>query len=349
MTEAAQPLVEIRGLRTYFEDRRGLIARALRRTALPPVRAVDDVDLEVGRGEILGLVGESGSGKTTLGRTVLRLTPATSGSIRFDGEEITDVRRPAVRRLRRRMQMIFQDPHASLSPRLRVSYLLTEPYRINNVPSEEQYSPDELLAMVELSSELADKYPHELSGGQARRVGIARALAMQPDFVVADEPTSGLDVSAAAAILNLMKDLGERLGLTYLVITHNLSILDFLADRVAVMYLGQIVEVGPTEVVLASPAHPYTQALLEAISEPDPQLRRVDERLLVPGEIPSPRRPPAACRFHTRCPYADEVSRTVEPHLEEVVPGHLAACHHWREIHANASERANRVLTSPSK
>jgi oligopeptide/dipeptide ABC transporter ATP-binding protein len=333
-------LVEVRSLRTHFEAHRGLVHRLLRRVVLPPVRAVDGVDLDIRRGEALGLVGESGSGKTTLGRTIVRLAPVTAGSVVFDRLDITTARGAELRRLHRRMQMIFQDPHASLSPRLRVSYLLTEPYRINHVPEAERYSPAQLLEMVELSEELGAKYPHELSGGQARRVSIARALAMRPDFLVADEPTAGLDVSAAAAILNLMKDLGGRLGLTYLVITHNLSILEYLADRVAVMYLGRIAEVGPTMRILDAPAHPYTQALLSALAEPDPRRRRAEGKLLLPGEIPSPRTPPPACRFHTRCPYADDLSRTVEPELEEIEPRHLAACHHWRRVRAAAAQPA---------
>jgi oligopeptide/dipeptide ABC transporter ATP-binding protein len=317
-------LVTLRDVHTHFDG----------------VRAVDGVDLEIARGEIVGLVGESGSGKTTLGRTILRLAHATGGEVEFDGRDVTKLKRAELRRLRRRMQMIFQDPHASLSPRLKVSYLLTEPYRINDIPPSEQIGVHELLEMVELSSELASKYPHELSGGQARRVGIARALALQPEFLVADEPTSGLDVSAAAAVLNLMKDLGKRLDLAYLIITHNLNVVGYVADRIAVMYLGRLAEVGPPDRIFDAPAHPYTRALLEAMSEPDPRNRGVDRRLLLPGEIPSPRNPPPGCRFHTRCPYAQQRSREEVPELEEIEPGHLVACHFWREVRADAAARA---------
>ena len=342
-------IVSVRGLTTHFALHRGIMSRLVRHPAAP-VRAVDGVDLDIRQGEIVGLVGESGSGKTTLGRTILRLTPSTGGRIVFDGRDVTHLRGGELRRLRRRMQMVFQDPHASLSPRLNVSYLLTEPYRINAVPPEERYDVGELLEMVELSRELASKYPHELSGGQARRVGIARALAVRPEFLVTDEPTSGLDVSAAAAVLNLMKDLAARLGLTYLVITHNLSVLDYIADRLAVMYLGRLAEVGPTTRLLDEPAHPYTQALLAAISEADPRLARGERRLLLPGEIPSPRNPPPGCRFHTRCPYADDRSRTEEPLLEETEPDHLVACHHWRRIRETEPPvPANQALTSASE
>jgi peptide/nickel transport system ATP-binding protein len=335
-------LVSVRGLHTWFFGRRWWFEQLLGREA-GAVRAVDGVDLEIRRGETLGLVGESGSGKTTLGKAILRLAPVTEGEIVFDGSDITALRGTSLRRLRSRMQMIFQDPYSSLSPRLRISYLLMEPYRINDVPREERYAVDELLEMVELSPELASKYPHELSGGQARRVGIARALALRPEFLVADEPTAGLDVSAGAKILNLMRDLQARLQLTYLVITHNLAIVDYVADRLAVMYLGKLFEVGPTERVLDAPAHPYTHALLSAVSEPDPRLRRGRARLLPPGEIPSPRNPPPGCRFHTRCAFAEERSRIEVPTLEEIEPGHLVACHFWPKVRAELAPAAARA------
>jgi peptide/nickel transport system ATP-binding protein len=332
-------LVAVRGLRTYFFERRFWFERLPGRE-VGAVRAVDGVDLEIRRGETLGLVGESGSGKTTLAKAILRLAPVTEGEIFFDGEEITRLRGSRLRRLRPRMQMIFQDPYASLSPRLHVSYIVTEPYRINDVPPEEQHSVEDLLDMVELSPELASKYPHELSGGQARRVGIARALALNPEFLIADEPTAGLDVSAGARILNLMRDLAGELGLTYLVITHNLAVVDYVADRLAVMYLGKVFEAGPTERVLDSPAHPYTHALLSSISEPDPRRRRDRVDAVPPGEIPSPRNPPSGCRFHPRCPYAEERSREEVPVLEEVEPEHLVACHFWKKVRAAEAARA---------
>jgi oligopeptide/dipeptide ABC transporter ATP-binding protein len=232
--------------------------------------------------------------------------------------------------------MIFQDPYSSLSPRQRVAALLMEPYEIHKISPSARYSVAELLTMVGLSADLAGKYPNQLSGGQARRVGIARALALHPEFIVADEPTAGLDVSVSAAILNLMKDLGTQLGLTYLIITHNLNLVAYMADRIAVMYLGQLVEVGPTERILATAAHPYTRALLAIAPEADPRKRRDQHRLLVPGEIPSPKNPPPGCRFHTRCAYAEERSRGEVPLLQEIEPGHFVACHYWQKVRAGS-------------
>ncbi len=341
-------LLSLRDLRTHFYEQRGILEHLLSQRR-GVVRAVDGVNLEIRRGEVVGLVGESGSGKTTLGKTILRLVRPTAGDVVFDGKDMAQMSHAELRKLRRRMQMIFQDPHSSLSPRLRVSYLMTEPYTINRTSPEQRYSVSELLEMVELSQEQARKFPHELSGGQARRVGIARALALHPEFLVADEPTSGLDVSAAASILNLMKDLGKRLGLTYLVITHNLNVVGYIADRIAVMYLGQLVEVGPAERIFDAPAHPYTRALLSALSEPDPRQRRAGHRLLLPGEIPSPKNPPPGCRFHTRCAFAEARSREEAPALEEIEAGHFVACHFWRKVQADGGATAAQASWAASR
>jgi oligopeptide/dipeptide ABC transporter ATP-binding protein len=326
---SAEPLLRLRDVQTYFFDQRGVTAQVLRHEG-GAVHAVDGVDLDIPRGQILGLVGESGSGKTTLARTIVGLQRPTAGAVVFDGRDLGQASRAELRRLRRRMQMIFQEPHASLSPRHRVGSLLSEPYAIHRIPAADRSSVDELLEAVELSPELASHFPHQLSGGQARRVGIARALALHPEFVVADEPTSGLDASAAAAVLSLIKALRERLGLTFLVIAHDLNVVGYLADTIAVMYLGRLVEIGPAETVYEAPAHPYTQGLLSAL--PDLGNGRAEGRLFLPGEIPSPRTPPPGCRFHTRCPYARERCRVESPQLEQIEPNHSVACHYWREI-----------------
>jgi peptide/nickel transport system ATP-binding protein len=332
-------LVRAEGLEVYFPDRPTLVSRVLRQK-LGAVRAVDGVDLEIRRGEIVGLVGESGSGKTTLGRAILGLERATGGEVSYDGQDLTAMGPRELLRMRRRMQMIFQDAHASLSPRRRVSQLLTEPYVIHGIPKEERIPVPELLEMVQLAPEQATKYPHELSGGQARRVNIARALSLRPEFLVADEPSAGLDVSAAASVLNLMKDLASELGLTYLIVTHDLNLVGYIADRIALMYLGTIVALGPTPRVYESPMHPYTRGLLDAVSTPDPDHTTAPHKLLLPGEIPSPKNPPAGCRFHTRCRYARMDSCLEVPELDHVGGGHMAACHHWREIAADPEAAA---------
>ncbi|HMJ94483.1 MAG TPA: ABC transporter ATP-binding protein [Thermoleophilaceae bacterium] len=334
---SADPLLTLRNVSTYFGGKSGIVARALGRR-LQAVRAVEGINLELHRAEVLGLVGESGSGKTTLGLTALRLTPATAGEIVFDGLNLLEMGASELRQIRRRMQMTFQDPHSSLSPRMRVDRLLTEPYRINGTPESERSSVRELLELVRLSEEHSRSFPHELSGGQARRVGIARALALRPDVVIADEPTSGLDASAAASVLNLMGELRRELGLTYLIITHDLNIVGHIADRIAVMYLGQLVEVGPAEAILETPTHPYTQGLLAVVPEANPRARRSKRGLLLPGEIPSPRNPPPGCRFHTRCRLAQEICRVEAPPYAEPAPGHAVACHFWQEAQATRSD-----------
>jgi oligopeptide/dipeptide ABC transporter ATP-binding protein len=339
------PLLSVRDLQTFFSDRQGVIARLLRHKS-GDVRAVDGVSFDVVRGETLGLVGESGSGKSTLARTVLGLIPATGGSASLDGRELVGLRRREWRPLRRRIQMIFQDPGSSLSPRFRVSFLLREPYVINKVPPDQQSSVDELLDMVGLSAEQADKYPHELSGGQARRVSIARALALHPEVLFADEPTAGLDVSAAASILNLMSDLRDRLGLTYVLITHDLNVVGYFADRIAVMYVGQLVEIGLGDRILTHPRHPYTHALLSCAPVPDPRLNEGHLDNVLGGEIPSPHDPPSGCRFHPRCKYADPRCTDEVPQLENLGEGEMVACHHWRRIDLTEQPPAAAVAES---
>ncbi len=300
------------------------------------MQAVNGVSLEVGHGEILGLVGESGSGKTTLARAIAGLQPTVGGEVRVEGHVVSGLRGGELRRMRRRVQVIFQDPHASLSPRLRVGFLVCEPYTIHRVAKRERKPAEELLDTVGLAPEIAEKYPHELSGGQARRVGIARALALEPTVLVADEPTAGLDVSTAAGVLNLLSDLSDGRELTMLLITHDLNVVGAVADRIGVMYLGEVVELSTADALFETPRHPYTRALLGAIPLPDPTRRVAGSAL--EGEIPSPRSPPSGCRFHTRCPALRESRCTTEQPVLSQTDAGLAACHWWREL-AGVEER----------
>ncbi|MEZ4415511.1 MAG: ATP-binding cassette domain-containing protein [Gemmatimonadota bacterium] len=323
----AAPLVRVRDLAVHFPIRRGLLRRQV-----GAIRAVDGVDLDIRAGETLGLVGESGSGKSTTGRALLRLQPATSGTVEFDGVDLASLAPPALRRLRRDMQIVFQDPMASLNPRRTVGDTVREPLDIHalGTPAERRARTQVLLERVGLDPAFASRYPHEFSGGQRQRVGIARALATGPRFVVADEPISALDVSIQAQIVNLLADLKEDLGLTYLFIAHDLAMVRHLSDRVAILYLGRVAEIGPTRAVFDAPRHPYTRALLSSIPIPDPS-RRARSAPLVPGELPDPAHPPAGCRFHPRCPLATDLCRRQAPVLTPTSPqgeGHQAACHH---------------------
>lgn len=314
-------LLVVENLVKHFPIKEGVLARTV-----GAVRAVDGVSFSIPRGTTLSLVGESGSGKTTAGRSTLRLIEPTSGRITFDGISVTDMGTKELRALRKRIQIIFQDPFGSLNPRMTVYSVLAEAMRAHRIGDSKRQRERcfELLELVGLPPEAADRYPHEFSGGQRQRIGIARALAVEPDLIIADEPVSALDVSVQAQILNLMRDLQQKLGLTYLFIGHDLSVVRHISDAVAVMYLGRIVEIGPVEEIFRAPRHPYTRALLSAVPVPDP--RRQSQRILLPGDVPSPIHPPSGCPFHPRCPEATPACASTLQRLLEVAPGHCVAC-----------------------
>lgn len=328
MTETAMvsaPILEVRGLSVSFAVGDGGLLR--RRAGV--VRAVDGVDLHLHARETLGLVGESGCGKTTTGRAILQLQRVTSGQVLYRGQDLVPLTPRAMRPIRRRLQIVFQDPYASLDPRMSVGQIVGEPLRVHRLAGRREVTlrAGELLEMVGLSPGHARRYPHELSGGQRQRVGIARALATGPEIVVCDEPISALDVSIQAQIMNLLSDLQARLGVAYLFIAHDIAAVRHMADRVAVMYLGRIVETGPAELVCDAPRHPYTQALLSAVPVPDPVAARARQRVVLLGDMPSPLAPPSGCAFHPRCPFADEPCRTEAPSLVPLGDGREARCH----------------------
>jgi oligopeptide/dipeptide ABC transporter ATP-binding protein len=303
------------------------------------VQAVAGVTFEVGRGETLALVGESGCGKTTLGRTLLRLEEPTSGDIQFAGRDVVAMKSKELRRLRRDVQMIYQDPYASLNPRMTAAQIIAEPLFVHRIGTRDEQvrRVAELLDRVGLSARAGRKYPHEFSGGQRQRIGIARALAADPAFVVCDEPVSALDVSIQAQVLNLLTGLRDEFGLTYLFISHNLAVVRHIADRVAVMYLGKIVELAPTQEFFSNPRHPYSTALLSAVPVPDPDVEQERRRIVLTGDLPSPANPPSGCRFNTRCAFAQDICREKAPPTESVKPGHTVACHFWPTITQKAS------------
>jgi len=324
MTAEQVPLVQVRHLKKYFPIMRGVIQRHV-----GDVKAVDDVTFDIYKGETLGLVGETGCGKTTVGRTIIRLYEPTAGQVIFDGVDLARLKSSELRRMRRRMQMIFQDPYASLNPRMTVGAIIAEPMEVHRIAgrNERRERVEELLEMVGLNPYFANRYPHEFSGGQRQRIGIARALALNPDLIVCDEPISSLDVSIQAQVVNLLEELQDRMGLTYLFIAHDLSMVRHISDRMAVMYLGKIVELTDRDEIYLNPLHPYTQALMSAVPVPDPEVEERRQRIILKGDLPSPANPPKGCNFNTRCPVAMDICFEEEPEFREVKPGHWVACH----------------------
>ncbi len=321
---AGENLLETRNLKMHFPIKAGVLRRTVGH-----VKAVDGVDLEIRKGETLGLVGESGCGKSTLARLVLRLLEPTEGEVLFEGENILGYDRKRMLDVRRNMQIIFQDPYASLNPRMSVGNIIAEPLKTHKVSegAERKKRVQELLEVVGLSPEHYNRYPHEFSGGQRQRIGVARAIALNPRLIICDEPVSALDVSIQAQIVNLLEDLQDRFGLTYLFIAHDLSVVKHISNRVAVMYLGKIVEMAERNDLYADPLHPYTKALLSAVPIPDPVVEKRRERIILSGDVPSPINPPLGCHFHTRCPYAMEVCRQIDPIFAHQGNGHFVACH----------------------
>ena len=315
MSNSSSPLLEVKNLKKYFKTPKGML------------HAVDDVSFTIDRGRTLGVVGESGCGKSTTGRAILRIVEPTEGEILFDGEDIRSLGKDQMRRMRTRMQIIFQDPFSSLNPRKTVSETIAEPLKLNGIITDKGKRMErvaEIMEIVDLAERLYNAYPHELDGGRRQRIGIARALALNPQFIVCDEPVSALDVSIQAQILNLMDELQEKMGLTYMFITHDLSVVHYFADDIAVMYLGRLIEKAPAKELFRNPVHPYTQALLSAI--PVPSIHNQRKRILLKGEITSPVDPKPGCRFASRCPYASSRCHSEEPQLKEIAPGHFNAC-----------------------
>ena len=325
MTEKNDVLVEVENLKMYFPITRGIVFQR----HVGDIKAVDGLTFDVRRGETLGLVGESGCGKSTTGRAILQLHRPTEGHVRFEGQELTTLRADNLRRMRRRMQMIFQDPYASLDPRMTVGNIIGEPFEVHNILSrrERRERVQELLEIVGLNPYFVNRYPHEFSGGQRQRIGVARALAVQPEFIVCDEPISALDVSIQAQVINLLEELQEEFSLTYLFIAHDLSVVRHISNRIAVMYLGKLAELADRSTLYHNPLHPYTKALLSAVPIPDPHVEDVRRRVILQGDVPSPANPPEGCNFCTRCPSKIDICESEEPEWRQVDEGHWVACH----------------------